>query len=69
MVALFVGEDAVDFGGGDGDRSLGILDLVVIDKRWVRRVASIQSALVGTEVAEDILAAEAITYATDFLEA
>lgn len=67
LVPLLGREDVVGLGGGDGQGTLEVSELVGLDERRVGRVTDVDLAGVGSEVTDDVFAAETISHGTDFL--
>lgn len=67
FVALLGWEDGVCLGGGDGQGSLNVLELRGIHERWVCRVSGVEFAGVWPQMADHVLAAEAVAHGADFL--
>ena len=67
VMALVVGEDGIRLRCSNGQRAFEVLELVILNERWVGRVAGIDLSLIGSKMADNILAAEAVSYGSDFL--
>lgn len=65
LVTLVCWKDGIRLGGTDSQRTLDLLELLGLDEARMRTVSSIELALIGPEVADDILGSEAVTDGAD----